>query len=72
MKKINEEWKKVPAKMDRELKTVVHEIIENATRALKRNHENDDHWKVLLSLLRYNAKEFIRIFEEGEKEEEEE
>jgi|TARA_R100000084_G_scaffold104966_1_gene62012 hypothetical protein len=53
-------------KMNREIKTVVHEIIEHATRALKRKHENDEHWKVLLSLLRYSAREFVRIFEEGE------
>lgn len=66
--KVNEEWIKKPAKMSRELKTIVHEMIENATRALKRNHENDDHWKVLLSLLRFSAQEFIRIFEEGEEE----
>ncbi len=52
--------------MNREIKTVVHEIIEHATRALKRKHENDEHWKVLLSLLRYSAREFVRIFEEGE------
>jgi len=55
--------------MNRELKTTLHEMIENATQALKRNHENDDHWKVLLSLLRYKAKEFIRIFEEVQKNE---
>jgi len=54
--------------MDRELKSAVHQIIEHATQALKRHHENNNHWKVLLSLLRYNAKDFIRMFEEGEEE----
>ena len=41
------------------MKMQVHAIIENATRALKRYDSHDEHWKVLLSLLRYNAKEFI-------------
>lgn len=54
--------------MNNELKMKLHEIIENATQALKRHDMDDEHWKVLLELLRYNAKEFIRIFEEGEEE----
>ena len=52
--------------MNNELKMMVHEIIENATQALKRYDKNDDHWKVLLSLLRYEAKNFIKRFEEIE------
>jgi|TARA_R100000479_G_scaffold172811_1_gene117845 ABC-type polar amino acid transport system ATPase subunit len=54
-------------KMNRELKMKVHLMIENATQALKRYDKDDDHWKTCLSLLRHDAKEFIRIFEEGEK-----
>ena len=54
--------------MNKELKMKVHEMIENATQALKICDKDDDHWKVLLELLRYKAKEFIRIFEEGEEE----
>ena len=53
--------------MNNELKMKLHEIIENATQALKRYDKNDDHWKVLLSLLRYNAKEFAKTFTELEK-----
>ncbi len=53
--------------MNRELKMKVHLMIENATQALKRYDKDDDHWKTCLSLLRHDAKEFIRIFEEGEK-----
>ena len=53
--------------MNNELKMMVHEIIENATQALKRYDKNDDHWKVLLSLLRYNAKDFAKVFNEIEK-----
>ena len=52
--------------MNRELKMKVHEMIENATQALKRCDNNDDHWKVLLSLLRFNAEAFIPMFEEFE------
>jgi|TARA_R100000479_G_C6334666_1_gene182963 hypothetical protein len=52
--------------MNNELKMMVHEIIENATQALKRYDNNDDHWKVLLSLLRYNAKGFVKTFNELE------
>ena len=57
--------------MNNEMKMMVHEIIENATQALRRYDKNDDHWKVLLSLLRYNAKDFITMVEKSEKGEEE-
>ena len=53
--------------MNNELKMMVHELIENATQALKRYDKNDEHWKVLLSLLRYDAKKYIKEFEEIEK-----
>lgn len=56
--------------MNNELKMLVHEMIGFATQALKRNDEGDDHWKVLLSLLRYRAKDLSRWFEENEGEEE--
>ena len=52
--------------MNNELKMLVHELVENATQALKRYDKNDDHYKVLLSLLRYEAKNFIKRFEEIE------
>ncbi len=57
--------------MNYELKMMVHELIENATQALKRNDKEDEHWKVLLSLLRYKAKDFITMVEQFEKGEEE-
>tara|TARA_R110002012_G_scaffold58404_6_gene151558 strand:+ start:2029 stop:2214 length:186 start_codon:yes stop_codon:yes gene_type:complete len=57
--------------MNNELKMLVHEIIENATQALRRNDDNDEHWKVLLSLLRYKAIEYAEMYKRLEKEEEE-
>tara|TARA_Y100000004_G_scaffold25283_1_gene25506 strand:- start:33 stop:203 length:171 start_codon:yes stop_codon:yes gene_type:complete len=56
--------------MNNELKMKLHEIIENATQALKRHDMDDEHWKVLLSLLRYNAREFNHLFTKFEGEEE--
>ena len=57
--------------MNNELKMLVHEIIGNATQALRRNDDNDEHWKVLLSLLRYKAIEYAEMYKRLEKEEEE-
>lgn len=57
--------------MKNEMKLVVHDIIENATQALRRNDRKDEHWKVLLSLLRYKAEEYLAMFQEFEKGEEE-
>ena len=57
--------------MNDELKMKVHEIVEHSTQALMRNDKEDKHWKVLLSLLRYRAEEFITMFEEFENGEEE-
>ena len=57
--------------MNNELKMLVHEMIEHSTQALRRYDKNDDHWKVLLSLLRFKAEEFIPMFEEFERSEEE-
>lgn len=57
--------------MNEKMKMMLHEMIENATQALKRNDSNDNHWKVLVSLLRYRAEEFIPMVEQLEMEEEE-
>tara|TARA_R100001510_G_scaffold51662_1_gene51664 strand:- start:767 stop:940 length:174 start_codon:yes stop_codon:yes gene_type:complete len=57
--------------MNNELKMMVHEIIEYSTQALRRYDKNDDHWKVLLSLLRYKAEEFVPMFNKFECGEEE-
>ena len=57
--------------MNNELKMMVHEIIEHATQALMRNDSNNKHWKVLLSLLRYKATEYVEMYQRLEKEEEE-
>tara|TARA_R100001163_G_C5064694_1_gene202379 strand:+ start:2749 stop:2922 length:174 start_codon:yes stop_codon:yes gene_type:complete len=57
--------------MNNEMKMTVHEMIENATQALKRYDKNDKHWKVLISLLRYKSQEFITMVEKFENGEEE-
>lgn len=54
--------------MNIELKIMVHDMIEFATQALKRHDSNDKHWKVLLSLLRYRAEEYVKLFKELEDE----
>ncbi len=54
--------------MNTELKMLVHEVIEHATQALKRYDKNDEHWKVLLSLLQYRAEEYVKLFKELEDE----
>ena len=48
--------------MNNELKMLVHEIIEIATQALRRHDNNDEHWKVLLSLLHYRAIEYAEMY----------
>lgn len=55
--------------MNTEIKKAIHEIIEYATQTLKRYDNNDDHWIVLVSLLRFEAIKFVKIYEEGEEEE---
>jgi hypothetical protein len=57
--------------MNNELKMLVHEIIEHATSAIRRNDNNDEHWKVLLSLLRYKAIEYAEMYDRFERGEEE-
>ena len=57
--------------MNNEMKMMVHEMIENATAAIRRNDKGDDHWKVLVSLLRYKAIEYVEMYQRFEKEEEE-
>lgn len=60
--------KKGEIKMNIELKIMVHEMIEYATQALKRHDSNDEHWKVLLSLLRHRAKRYVELFNQLEDE----
>ena len=57
--------------MNNEMKMMVHEIIEHATSAIRRYDNDDDHWKVLLSLLRFKAIEYAEAYQRFEKEEEE-
>jgi len=57
--------------MNNEIKMLVHEIIEHATSAIRRYDNGDDHWKVLLSLLRYKAAEYAEMFYRFERGEEE-
>ena len=57
--------------MNYKLKMLVHEIIDDATHALKLYDKNDEHWEVLLSLLRFRAEEYIEMYKEKEEEEEE-
>lgn len=52
----------------KELKMLVHKMIEHATQALKRHDSNDNHWKVLLSLLRFTAEDYVKLFEQLEDE----
>lgn len=54
--------------MNTELNMLVHDMIEFATQALKRHDSNDDHWKVLLSLLRFTAGRYVELFEQLESE----
>ena len=43
--------------MNYEMRMLLHEMIENATQALKRADNNDDHWKTLVSLLRFRSED---------------
>ena len=43
--------------MNTEMRTRVHDIVEYATQALKRADNNDDHWKTLVSLLRFRSED---------------
>ena len=48
--------------MNNELKMMVHEIIDNATEALRRYDNGDEHWRVLLSLLHYRAIDYAEMY----------
>lgn len=56
--------------MKYEMKMLIHEMIENATQALKRADNNDDHWKTLVSLLRFRSEDLQLMVEQFEEEEE--
>ena len=57
--------------LDQQLKMLVHGIINNATEALRRYDNDDEHWRVLLSLLRYRAEEYAEVYQRFERGEEE-
>ena len=57
--------------MNYEIRMLLHEMIENATQALKRADNNDDHWKTLISLLRFRSEDLqllVKQYENGEEE----
>ena len=54
--------------MNDKLKMIMHDMIEYATQALKRYDKDDDHWKTLMSLLRFEAIKYVEIFEKEEEE----
>jgi hypothetical protein len=57
--------------MNYEMRMILHEMIENATQALKRADKNDNHWKTLVSLLRFRSEDLqlmVKEIENGEEE----
>lgn len=57
--------------MNYEIRMLLHEMIENSTQALKRADNNDDHWKTLISLLRFRSEDLQLMVEQLERDEEE-
>ena len=57
--------------MNYEIRMLLHEMIENATQALKRADMNDDHWKTLISLLRFRSEDLQLMVKQLEEDEEE-